>query len=216
MIPQNAAPTRKCGRRVRPAGLKQMHDQRRKKTNAAKHYPDHAQPNSRPDQHRHAGNNRRRRQHNSALHRARREFVVMISSERAITTHRGLLGARGKLLAPLASIGLRIITIGRFASGCDTLLKRAACLGRCDMRHHQFALLGRRAGDRHAYRLGLKKRPQVGCFNILVQRQRLRAVAQRFRKRQHQRQYRDHQSDTFLLAPPYPSPAPDISAPFDD
>src|SRR6202035_2724307 len=113
----------------------------------------------------------------------------------------GLLGAQRELLAAFVGRGLRFIAIDGLLPGVDLLLHGG--LGGRIRDGGELDRLELASGPQHrlADGLGLEEIPQVGGFDVLAQRRRLRALAQRLGKRQEQREYRNHQRDLLVGMP---------------
>src|SRR6266705_4541892 len=110
----------------------------------------------------------------------------------AICLH--LLRARHQFLAAFVGLGLGLIALGGLLPGFDLLLHR---LGR-PLPELRFDLLGGGAHGSLADGLRLEEGPQVRGLDVIGERARLRALAERLRKRKHEREDGDEQCD-FLV-----------------
>ena len=158
------------------------------------------QPARHPGQHDHAGDDGRRSQHDADLEGGRGDFVVVIFCRRIVALVLSLLGALGELFRSFAGFRLRAVARRGLVPVVDLLLQRRLGGIVPDRAQAELGMLGGGLHHGAADALGLEERPQVRGFDVLADGFGLRALAQRFRQRQEQRDDSDQQRDLLVGA----------------
>ena len=105
---------------------------------------------------------------------------MVVRRHRGVALFLGRLRARLELVAAFAGVGLVLVALGRLLPFRDDFL-RLRTVGV----HGHF--LGCGAQDGAADGLRLVERPEVGGFDVVADRRRLRRLAQRLGEGEHQR-----------------------------
>src|SRR6185437_3796908 len=123
----------------------------------------------------------------------------MVFRLREVALFLGDLGALGQLLGAFVGLGLGAVALRGLLPVVDLLLDRGLGGVVAGGAEAEPGLFGRGLHRGAADALGLEERPQVRGLDILGDGFGLRALAQRFRKRQAQRDDRDQQRDVAIL-----------------
>ena len=111
----------------------------------------------------------------------------------------GVLGAFSELFGALAGLWLGAVARRSLLPVIDLLLQ-CRLGGIVSGASGEFALISRRLHNRTPDRFGLEECPEVGGFDILGDRFGLRALPERLRKREKERDHGDQQRDLPVFA----------------
>src|SRR3954447_17242390 len=124
----------------------------------------------------------------------------MIFRSRLVALMLGVLGLFGQLLGAFAGLRLGAVALRGLLPVLDLLL-HGHLVGLVARRaEDELALVGHGLHHGAADALGLEERPEVGGLDVLADRFGLRALAERLRDRQKQRQDGDQERDLLVRA----------------
>src|SRR5205807_3139155 len=129
------------------------------------------------------------------LEQRRGDFVVVVFRCRLVALVLGVLGALGKLFRAFVGFGLRAVARRGLVPVVDLLLQRRLGGVVVDGAEAEPGVFGGGLNHGAANALGLEERPEVRGLDVLADRFGLRALAQRFRQRQAQRDHGYQQRD---------------------